>query len=763
MLRNIKKQYTDYFIIVWSRIVTFFKKLYAQIYNRLIWAKYYTQTFFFKHKWRIIWLSIFSLTLCNLVILPKIDPYFQNLFFDDNAINNLKTILITLGAALIGAAFISFPLIMFSMQINIDRMPHGLFFKLGKDNFVIFLFLIALSSAVIVCFSSSLLYKPYNPSVAISLTFWAVLIIITCILQAYERTLFLVNPARQLDILLKGVRKDLKLWCRRSEIARPLLNTSNSNISNAVSDSYDIEKFSYMKINPFGEQSSRSGIDHALSFAHRYAACEDYPISSHALSVIIEINFLYIQAKGKTFCSSHWLMENPFSHDNIISHTLESLRKSLNIALKRGDETQTLQILNTFSDLVNLYFQIDYTVPRANKTHANLASGYLSEAVKSVRQHNMTDIVMEGLRIMGQCALLYIQKEKITDSTSIIDEIGAITLTGIVDQKQYPIVLVGMQQFTKLTLALLTSQSHDISFASDKLRENSQFIAKWFIKIPQTLLEQKHHTYLAPYYSFHDSNLMSQLEKIANTILEVGKEDTSIIHIIRNFEVWSDKLYIPMRKLYEEAIKQKTGFLSDVIEWIKSISEVLLALTNAPLCNEDCKKKLERNACFLLSSLSFIPEDTDSTTFVTNYSLHERLFECAMTGYKWDCHDYVETAYDCLMSWAFKAGKERRQQTILEKSLYGLIAIVLHSKSQISISDLEYKIQKKLMTNSFSQEILSRIAEDMREQANSLYDLQYSHTLSVIERAMAKVDRNQLKAVLLKIALLLSPNEDLKS
>jgi hypothetical protein len=112
-----------------------------------------------------------------------------------------------LGAALIGAAFIAFPLIMFSMKINIERMPHGLFFKLGKDNFVIFLFFLALASAVTVCFSSSFLYKPYNPSFAIFLAFWGIIIIITSILQAYERTLFLINPAKQLDILLKMFKK----------------------------------------------------------------------------------------------------------------------------------------------------------------------------------------------------------------------------------------------------------------------------------------------------------------------------------------------------------------------------------------------------------------------------------------------------------------------------------------------------------------------------------------------------------------------------
>jgi hypothetical protein len=518
-----------------------------------------------------------------------------------------------------------------------------------------------------------------------------------------------------------------------------------------------------MKNNPLGERSSQSGIDHALSFAHRYAIYEDYPISHHALDIIFAINFSYIQAKRKTFCSNNTLIENPYSNDNVISHTLESLRKSLAIALKRSDETQSLQILNSFKNLVILYLDIDYAIPRANKTHANLASGHLSDAVKSVRQHNMPDIVMIGLRLMGQCASIYIQKEQITDLTSIIDEIGTITGTGIVDQKQYPIILAGMEQFTNLTITLITSQSQDIDFASKKLKGNSQFIAEWFIKTPQTALGREHSHYLAPYYSFQNSGLMSRLGKLANAILE---EDTDNINnakikrIINNFATWSNTLYQPIRALYGEAIKQKTGFLSDIIEWTKSISEILLALTSSPLCDEDNKSKLESNACFLLGSLSLMPDDTDSITFVTGYSLHERLFECAMAGYKWNCHNYVETAYKCLISWAFKAGKERREQEILEESLYRLITIILHSKSHISMNDFEHRIQNKLMLNNFPQEVLSQIAKDMHEQAHSLHDLKHSYTLSTIKRDMANIDEKQLKEALLRLIKILRKKEN---
>jgi uncharacterized membrane protein len=76
--------------------------------------------------------------LVVLALLSAIALHFHSAsitvyFSGASQISNLRTLLVTVGGSLIGAAAISFSLIMFAMQINVDRMPHGLFFKFSTD------------------------------------------------------------------------------------------------------------------------------------------------------------------------------------------------------------------------------------------------------------------------------------------------------------------------------------------------------------------------------------------------------------------------------------------------------------------------------------------------------------------------------------------------------------------------------------------------------------------------------------------------------
>ena len=91
----------------------------------------------------IIWLKRYaSLTLCLLFSVGFLMSWMFSLAFQkisdsffstpDN-FKGFETLLVTLGSALVGATAIAFSLIMFAMQVNVERMPHGLFRKLSSD------------------------------------------------------------------------------------------------------------------------------------------------------------------------------------------------------------------------------------------------------------------------------------------------------------------------------------------------------------------------------------------------------------------------------------------------------------------------------------------------------------------------------------------------------------------------------------------------------------------------------------------------------
>src|SRR5262245_58061172 len=51
----------------------------------------------------------------------------------EGRLESLRALLLALGAALIGAAAIVSSLVLFAMQVNVERMPHALFRRLSPD------------------------------------------------------------------------------------------------------------------------------------------------------------------------------------------------------------------------------------------------------------------------------------------------------------------------------------------------------------------------------------------------------------------------------------------------------------------------------------------------------------------------------------------------------------------------------------------------------------------------------------------------------
>ncbi len=73
-------------------------------------------------------------------------------------------------------------------------------------------------------------------------------------------------------------------------------------------------------------------------------------------------------------------------------------------ALSKGDERLAESTVRAFGGLYGVYLGIDYSGRERSKHHALLASNYLGSAVESVVAHNMPDLMMQGIRIMGKAS-----------------------------------------------------------------------------------------------------------------------------------------------------------------------------------------------------------------------------------------------------------------------------------------------------------------------------------------------------------------------
>lgn len=216
---------------------------------------------------------------------------------------------------------------------------------------------------------------------------------------------------------------------------------------------------------------------------------------------------------------------------------------------------------------------------------------------------------------------------------------------------------------------------------------------------------------------------------------------------------WSDQLYDSMKVLLLAAIEKRSHFTFDVIHWISQVTQVLLAVSNAAACDDRDKEELRKNALWLISVLSWIPEDKESTAFMENFQLKELLFEAGIDASRRECVDVADSIEKLLLGWAFKAGCYQNGWGTFEHTLYALAALSLdRGNRDQSIARLAERMAKPGIPD---VAIRARAARGIREKAATLYRLRYS--LRSVEAYMEQSDHEQLRPLLEQIADIVSP------
>lgn len=73
------------------------------------------------------------LVSASIYLWPSFQAILEAYYATEAGIQGLQALLLNTGAALIGAAAIVTSLVLFAMQVNIERMPYGLFRRLSAD------------------------------------------------------------------------------------------------------------------------------------------------------------------------------------------------------------------------------------------------------------------------------------------------------------------------------------------------------------------------------------------------------------------------------------------------------------------------------------------------------------------------------------------------------------------------------------------------------------------------------------------------------
>lgn len=721
------------------------------------WQHFYiSKNWFFniksKYAGRLGLISLSVLLMVSTISVPVLQPYLEPYFSQSGRLDSIRALFLTLGGALIGATAIAFSLIMFAMQVNVERLPHGLFRKFSSDARLLGAFASTFSLALIITGFSLIPDKSWVTGATLG-TIWCSFLIILIFVLAYRRALTLISPTMQLSLVVADTKSNFKILDRAIKRAIPPLraNTNDRAENNELESKYDLGRATYFESHPNWTSSADQAISYCIAFSRRYAEQRDHEVSRVALIGIVAINTLYIKAKGKTFSSGN-IFDNSLASDNFLINTLEHLRQNIQVGISRKDEQFIEQNLDILFKLIQIYLSIEYVEAHAAASHAHLVSHYLTSAIESVIPHDMVDVLIKGVSLLGDTGHLFVLNDEPEYIDTISEKITLIACTGI--NKNYrPVTQVAVKQLARLTFGLLRSESSDVGYAIEKVRANVKLIAEMCLKMPDASLLGVH-TSLAAYYPvFETGGLIVSLTRLINTLCDVKSGDEAAQRVVSHMEKWADKLYQTEKELLLLAIEKRSSFTVVLVDWIVHITKLLLAASCSDICDDHHRDRLRKSARFLISVLSWIPDDEKTIRYIEELGIEDNIFGSAVDAHRRSCDTEALAIRDLLLNYTCKVGKYQTSWPSLETACCGLacLNLILEIPDERLFTEIDIYISKD---GAPSLDIRSKIASDLHEKADK-YCSGPRH--SRIGMAMAHADQSRLSILLHGIAGHLCP------
>ncbi|SMF28566.1 hypothetical protein [Desulfovibrio gilichinskyi] len=718
----------------------------AKAWNKWHWLQYHVSIATNKYASKTFLTVLVITYISTFALLPHFG-LFCNEFFS-NSFNSLTDLFLSLGCALLGSSAIAFSFMMFAMQVNIERLPHGLFHKFSSDRKLLFYLTGSLGLAISIASLSMIPASPWA-TFAVANSAIGTTAIFVFFLCGYKRALYLINPSKQLEIILNNTQKGFQTWKKRSERARPLFSLTENN------SSVDIPLRAYFDIHSFWTREAVTACNHAIAFANKYSARGDYEVSNMALECIAFINIEYVETKASTFFSSNLLFHNDNSQDTFIRHTLELLRKHIATGIFNKDERHIEQTLLTLKSVSHIYLSIKYPSNRDLKTHANLACGYLERSIMNVVPLGMDDVVMNGLRDIGDLSREYSLQSQPNDLVKFAEIICKISLTRMRSPDSLPVVQIASEQLSKLTLNALYNIKEDTSYLFAQISYSSFLLTSAVLKnIPDYPLLNNHGSYLSALYS--PMNTQGFMYLFLELTAELSRQESEFIdsseYHFWNILEWLKSIQDNHIKTFNQAASSQLPICTELTMWTTSIIKGLINLTKSPHCPEELVLELNGNIVGL--SRAFICTEGSKEIFshLETNSITSNIFSCCQYAWQKANSELSEQLQEILFEWTKKAGKYETGLGIASRGILGMCAFVIATENQAFFE--KTKEQIKSLAESFPDNIKNSAINDLSEAISPVANHRYSR--SEIEIALNDLDREKKNNLLREAIEILS-------
>ncbi|MEI2431191.1 hypothetical protein RDV84_12840 [Lysobacter yananisis] len=658
----------------------------------------------------------------------------------------IKSLFLNVGSASIGAAAIAFSIVLFAIQINVERMPQGLFRRLSSDRRLLGSFFFSFVVAVAITFLSLIPSAKYASAALLAMC-WGIGTMLGLFLYAYRRALSLINPIEQLKIVQSVVRNDLLAWGKRALRMGPLFELDPE--TQRRESQYDYARLSFFNDHPHWTRLAEDGVRTAVSYSRQYAQSGDYEVSQFAILSIVKINGAYVAAKGRTFFAHNGFIDEPRATDGFINSTLEQVKQSFQLALSRRDEQHINQTIRTFTGLAAVYTFIDYPQEGASRHHTNLAVGYLKSALEEVARQNLPDVMMLGARGLGDVARAVLARAPSDQIRGIVERIGVIAAIGALNSNQRPVTQTAMEQLADLILQVLQRQQ-EIESTLEKIALAAYGAATIFSTSPEDL--RSHSDYLSPYFSTAQlSSLPTGINLLVNAAIAAPADHEHAPTIIRNLYTLLKVSRRPHKDLLIHTIGQRSSLAFDMLHGTTDAMEILLALAGGPACPQNLVEAMRDEADRYASILTWIRFDDGVANFLESHSYTELLFRAGATAQDRDGTDAYETVRDLLLNWGIEGGRLARGWATFEQAMFALCALAVRSGSQHEAEWLIRRLTERhedLLLYELDERV--GIARALRDRAHRLRARAYE--LNDIDRQLGAGDRNATGHLLEQIA-----------
>jgi len=723
------------------------KKAYVQAHIWCLNLLYRIHGWISRHVVGLLFAFLIAALAAILLFQPCIDRLVQQSdFATPQRVSTLQSLLLTVGGQLVGVSALVFALVTFALQANLTRMPFTLFARITSDRPLMGYFL-GIFVFCLMIVSLSLVTTQPNAGTITLLALWALSGILLLVFLSFRRALNLISPTFQLSHLLAGAQRGLRTWGKRARLFSFALPTRND-----PRVQIDAQRLAFFQRHRGWTNEAEQALRHSAAYVRHYADVGDDEISSYAVTVMVKINAAYVGVKGRTFFANQPFFDTGLTTDPVLNVTLEQLRQLVAHGLQSNNESLVENALSGMAALVPIYNQVDYGRHVQVRTHANLAAGYLNDAIKATLPKQMPDVAMHGVRLLNQAGQHFIAVGALTEAGSMAENISTIGGAGCVIESYRPVTQQAMQALSDLTVILLSARAHDPRFTFEKIAKSAELLTVMFLALPGNQLFSIHSSFLAPYHSISaPTGLPKLVTELGNLVIQAPEGDANAAGVGHNLRIWSENLWRNQRAMFQAAITARSQLTLDIAYSTEQFTRVLLAVARAPATSDEERSDIIRNANWLISTLSWVPDEAEAVQFADGQQLPSVLIDYAVQVAFDDQERVQETAVQLLTGWAFKAAKHSHQWRSPEKCLAAIAAIVALRELDAIPQPLANVIrQARPSEEQLSNERIDEILQNMRTEYANVRPGQF--TIDRLEHLIGQVDRNRFLGLINALA-----------